>query len=127
MLAAMRAQLREWKVRITRDASDRAIAAQLGISGTTLANRLSAEPPHAPTVVDMARAFGALPVDGLVAAGILTEDEARAGGVADGLRAASTRELAEEIVRREKESDRSERKQKRAAAGRAMAERFMNS
>jgi hypothetical protein len=82
-----------WVGRITDGASDRKIADQLGIAGTMFSRwkRLNSMP--APRVIELARAFRADCIEGLVAAGYLT-------GVQSTVRDATDKSLIEELHRR---------------------------
>jgi hypothetical protein len=89
-----------WVGRITDGASDRKIADQLGIAGTMFSRwkRLNSMP--APRVIELARAFRADCIEGLVAAGYLTADEAHSAGVQSTVRDATDKSLIEELHRR---------------------------
>jgi hypothetical protein len=89
-----------WVGRITDGASDRKIADRLGIAGTMFSRWKRLESMPAPRVIELARAFKADCVEGLVAAGYLTEDEAASAGTAGAVRAASDKSLIEELHRR---------------------------
>ncbi|MEV6279000.1 hypothetical protein [Nocardia sp. NPDC051832] len=91
-----------WKDQTSGGASDRAIATRMQTNSTRIARHLNeAQPPIAETVIEFARAYGANPVLGLIAAGHLSLDDAAQAVVADDLRCASTMQLLTELLRRE--------------------------
>ncbi|SUD49201.1 Uncharacterised protein [Nocardia otitidiscaviarum] len=93
-----------WRDDIAGGDSERAIAARMGIGNNRVGRHLrESDPPVAETVIDFARAYGANPVDGLVAAGLLTRDEALRAAASEPLRTASALQLLEELARRERE------------------------
>ncbi|RJO79327.1 hypothetical protein D5S18_03070 [Nocardia panacis] len=93
-----------WKDAISGGDSDRGIGRRLGMDNTKVARHLYSVPPVAETVILLARAYGADPLEGLVEAGLLTADEASAIRVPRALRLATSLQLAAEIYRRELES-----------------------
>ncbi|MBF6136686.1 hypothetical protein IU501_27290 [Nocardia otitidiscaviarum] len=99
-----------WRDDIAGGDSERAIAARMGIGNNRVGRHLrESDPPVAETVIDFARAYGANPVDGLVAAGLLTRDEALRAAASEPLRTASALQLLEELARRERERVHAER------------------
>ncbi|MEV6770317.1 helix-turn-helix domain-containing protein [Nocardia sp. NPDC051030] len=90
----------EWKSAVSQGASQRAIAARLGMPHSKLDRHLNTESPVAETVIAFARAYGVSPTQGLVAAGILTRSEADGNAIRDGLQQASRSELLDELDRR---------------------------
>ncbi|QLY29722.1 hypothetical protein [Nocardia huaxiensis] len=93
-----------WRDRVAGGDSERAIAARMGIGNNRVGRHLrESDPPVAETVIDFARAYGVNPVDGLVAAGLINQDEALRAAASEPLRAASQLQLLDELTRREKE------------------------
>lgn len=88
-----------WISATTSGASGRQIAAASGISNATIAYQLKSGVQPA-TVVAIARAYGASPLSGLVALGLITEEEAAAGNIEEALRKVTDVALADEILRR---------------------------
>lgn len=94
----------EWRDRVAGDDSERAIAARMGISNNRVGRHLrESDPPVAETVIDFARAYGVNPVDGLVAAGLIAQEEALRAAASEPLRNAPQLQLLDELTRREKE------------------------
>lgn len=94
----------EWRDRVAGDDSERAIAARMGISNNRVGRHLrESDPPIAETVIDFARAYGVNPVDGLVAAGLIHQQEALRAAASEPLRTAPQLQLLDELTRREKE------------------------
>lgn len=90
-----------WRDRVADGDSERAIAVRMGIGNNKVGRHLrESDPPVAETVIDFARAYGANPVDGLVAAGLVARDEALRAAASEPLRAASELQLLEELTRR---------------------------
>lgn len=83
---------------IPADASVRSVAAATGSDNKSAGRWL--ERPRPEFVITLARVYGADPVQGLVAAGYLTDGEIARLGRAAALREATDLELAEEIYRR---------------------------
>ncbi|MFF3229044.1 hypothetical protein ACFYV7_40080 [Nocardia suismassiliense] len=93
-----------WRDHVASGDSERAIAARMGIGNNRVGRHLrESDPPVAETVIDFARAYGVNPVDGLVAAGLLTRDEALRAAASEPLRAVTGLQLLDELARREKE------------------------
>ncbi len=86
--------------RITRGASWRTVADVTGIDPSTLTRQFNRGRVPATTIIAIARAFRGDIVDGLVAGGFLTVDEADAMGGRASLRSATDLQLAVEILRR---------------------------
>ncbi len=106
-----------WRDEVASGDSERAIAARMGIGNNRVGRHLrESDPPVAETVIDFARAYGVNPVDGLVAAGLLTRDEALRAAASEPLRTASPLQLLEELTRREKERLHAERETDEAPA-----------
>ncbi|MCM6775674.1 hypothetical protein NDR87_18475 [Nocardia sp. CDC159] len=94
----------EWRNRVADGDSERAIAARMGIGNNRVGRHLrESDPPVAETVIEFARAYGVNPVDGLVAAGLVSQEEALRAAASEPLRSASTLQLLEELTRRERE------------------------
>ncbi|RDI68776.1 hypothetical protein DFR76_101311 [Nocardia pseudobrasiliensis] len=94
----------EWRNRVADGDSERAIAVRMGIGNNRVGRHLrESDPPVAETVIDFARAYGVNPVDGLVAAGLVAQEEALRAAASEPLRSASTLQLLEELTRRERE------------------------
>lgn len=91
----------EWLERVTGGKSHRAIASDLGIPNTALSRWLRNEHIPAERVIEIARFYKASSLDGLLAAGYLTSDDIITGATHEALRHASTRELTEELLRRQ--------------------------
>ncbi|MBF4625506.1 hypothetical protein [Clavibacter sp. VKM Ac-2872] len=79
--------------------SDRVMARKVGMTNTTLGRQLQSSVPVT-TVVRLCRVYGIPMLDAFVAAGYITEMEADVIGRQRGIRQASDRELAEEMLRR---------------------------
>lgn len=75
-----------------------AIAAKMGMDRNTLARHLSANNPA--TIIAIARAYGANPITGLVAAGWITKEEQRRSYDSDALTGATTMQLLAELGNR---------------------------
>ncbi|WP_147283458.1 hypothetical protein [Rhodococcus sp. AG1013] len=95
-MEATRAQA--WVDAVSDGASLRALASVLEINHVTVRRRI--EGKDASLAVDIARHYGADPIEGLIAFGVITGDEAKRGGVQFALTEASDLQLAEEMVRR---------------------------
>lgn len=106
----MRDELREWRRAVAGRDSDRQIASRMGVPNSRVSRQfgdsgaLSME-----FVVEFARAYGANPVDGLVAAGFIERDEALRAAASSSLRVATPLQLLNELVRREKEAEEGKR------------------
>ncbi|MGW4242037.1 hypothetical protein [Nocardia sp. NPDC004722] len=99
----MRQAFDAWKRTITRGASTRAIAEQLDSNGPRIKRHLEeADPPIADTVIELARAYGANPVEGLIAAGLLTRSDVDHAATKDSLTEVPMLQLLEEAVARER-------------------------
>jgi transcriptional regulator with XRE-family HTH domain len=90
----------KWFFSALKDESILAVAEKIGVQQATLnrqirGNRLSPE-----NVVKIADAYGVDAIDGLIAIGLITEDHAQAHITLASLRAATDKEIAEEIWRR---------------------------
>lgn len=108
----------EWRDRVAGDDSERAIAARMGISNNRVGRHLrESDPPVAETVIDFARAYGVNPVDGLVAAGLIDQQEALRAAASEPLRTAPQLQLLDELTRREKERLRRESEPNEQAPG----------
>ncbi|GAB2678635.1 hypothetical protein GCM10027088_67510 [Nocardia goodfellowii] len=90
---------RDWKQAVSHGDSDRAIAARMGTNQMRVARHLS-DTPVAETVVAFSRTYGVSPVEGLIAAGVLTRAEVQRASVREALQEATGAELAEEVRRR---------------------------
>lgn len=89
-----------WYERTTNE-SQRRIASLINVSHTTL-SRASLSPSPSPVIVrDVARACGVDPLAALYHAGFLTADEIATRRGSTALTKASTRELLQELLRRE--------------------------
>lgn len=110
-------QLKQWIDELTGGESTRAIAAVTGIPQATLARHLALETPPVETLIDIARAYNANPVEVQVVAGIITDAEAQRAGSGSAIRQASTRQLLTELLRRDKEEEEPRRKPSRGEAG----------
>ncbi|MCU1648380.1 MAG: hypothetical protein JWN03_8655 [Nocardia sp.] len=92
-----------WKRTITRGASTRAIAERLDSNGPRIKRHLEeSDPPVADTVIELARAYGANPVEGLIAAGLLTRSDVDHAATKDALSAVPMLQLLEEAAARER-------------------------
>ncbi len=80
----------------------REVAERVGVSEATVSHwRHGRRPPSPSDAVKVAKAFGRPPLEGLVAAGILTEDEAADPGVVrTGIGSFTSVEIAAELLRR---------------------------
>lgn len=90
----------EWLDRVTNQESDRQIAARTGFTHPTVGRWRSAGKAPADSIIVIARAYGADPVDGLVSAGILTESDLMNGGLRNAVRHAPTAYLTDELHER---------------------------
>lgn len=94
----------DWLRSTTNGASLRAIAASIGSAGSpsSLQRWVNEEVrPPAEAVVAIARAYGADPLLGLVAAGYLDENDLAQNRTVAAVRDASTLQLTEELMRRQ--------------------------
>ncbi|MEV6066577.1 hypothetical protein AB0L82_08525 [Nocardia sp. NPDC052001] len=92
-----------WKRTITRGASTRAIAERLDSNGPRIKRHLEeSDPPVADTVIELARAYDANPVEGLIAAGLLSRSDVDHAATRDALSAVPMLQLLEEAVARER-------------------------
>ncbi|MFF2556728.1 hypothetical protein ACFVUS_37365 [Nocardia sp. NPDC058058] len=98
----MREQLKQWVDDLTGGDSTRAIAVVTGIPQATLARHLTMDTPPVETLIEIARAYNANPVEAQVVAGIITEAEAHRAGSGSAIRLASTRQLLTELIRRDR-------------------------
>lgn len=87
----------QWLDRATDHASDREIGRRTGLNHTTISRWRNAGRASAEGTIAIARAYRADPVDGLIAAGILTEAEVLARDVRAVVRRAPTVFLTEEL------------------------------
>ncbi|WP_459961298.1 hypothetical protein [Nocardia sp. IFM 10818] len=101
----MHEQLKQWVEELTGGDSTRAMAVVTGIPQATLARHLALETPPVETLIEIARAYSANPVEVQVVAGIITEAEAQRAGSGSAIRQATTRQLLTELLRRDKEGD----------------------
>lgn len=90
----------EWVDALTEGATTRSMGEKLGIAHTTIARQIKAEKLSPEMVIDMCRAYGKLPVDGLLETGYLEYGDIEGAGVPQALRWASNRQLLAEINRR---------------------------
>lgn len=90
----------EWVDTLTDGATTRAIGEKLGIAHTTIARQIKAEKLSPEMVIDLCRAFGKLPVDGLLETGYLEYGDIEGAGIPQALRWATNRQLLGEINRR---------------------------
>ncbi|MBL1080043.1 hypothetical protein JK358_37170 [Nocardia sp. 2] len=93
-----------WKLTITRGASTRAIAAQLNSTGPRIKRHLESDPPAADMVIELARVYGANPVEGLIAAGLLTHSDVDQAATKDSLARVPMLHLLEEALARERQA-----------------------
>ncbi|MEV6769893.1 hypothetical protein AB0N05_14830 [Nocardia sp. NPDC051030] len=101
----MQEQLKRWIEDLTGGDSTRSIAAVTGIPQATLARHLAMPTPPVETLIEIARAYAANPVEVQVVAGIITEAEAQRAGSGSAIRHATTRQLLTELLRRDKENE----------------------
>ncbi|MCU1645039.1 hypothetical protein [Nocardia sp.] len=114
----MHEPLKQWVEELTGGDSTRAMAVVTGIPQATLARHLTMATPPVETLIEIARAYSANPVEVQVVAGIITEAEAQRAGSGSAIRQASTRQLLTELLRRDKEeNDSPRRKPSRGEAG----------
>ncbi|WP_405484232.1 hypothetical protein [Nocardia sp. NBC_00511] len=106
----MHDQLKQWIDELTGGDSTRAMAVVTGIPQATLARHLAVPTPPVETLIEIARAYSANPVEVQVVAGIITEAEAQRAGSGSAIRQASTRQLLTELLRRDKEGEESARR-----------------
>jgi hypothetical protein len=92
----------DWLSRTTNGASLRAIAAAIGKPGatSTIQRWVNEGRASAEGTVAIARAYGADPLLGLVAAGYLDENDLAQNRTVGALREATTLQLTEELMRR---------------------------
>ncbi|WP_369637521.1 hypothetical protein [Nocardia sp. JMUB6875] len=99
----MREAFDAWKRAVTRGASTRAIAERLDTNGPRVKRHLEeADPPVADTVIELARAYGANPVEGLIAAGLITRGDVDHAATKGVLAEVPMLQLLEEAVERER-------------------------
>lgn len=92
--------IKSWLREITANATNGAIADKIKISRSTLNRQISLGAVPAETIIEIARAYGANVIAGLVANGIITKDEAFQTTVIDTLRLSSDADLLNEVWRR---------------------------
>ncbi|WP_156042397.1 hypothetical protein [Rhodococcus sp. UNC363MFTsu5.1] len=95
-----------WVDSVSNGASLRSLASALEINHVTVRRRIEARDPA--LAVDIAHHFGADPIDGLIAFGVISAEEASRGGVQAALLDATDLQLAEEMVRRIREGSRND-------------------
>lgn len=101
----MRQTFDAWKRAVTRGDSTRAIAERLHTNGPRIKRHIEdADPPVAETVIELARAYGVNPVEGLLAAGLLTRSEINQAAAKDAVAALPMLQLLEEAVARERQA-----------------------
>ncbi|MFE2997617.1 hypothetical protein ACFXG4_21680 [Nocardia sp. NPDC059246] len=99
----MRQAFDAWKRAVTRGASTRAIAEKLDSNGPRIKRHLEeSDPPVADTVIELARAYGVNPVEGLIAAGLITRSDVDHAATKDALAEVPMLQLLEEAVERER-------------------------
>ncbi|GAB4583721.1 hypothetical protein [Nocardia sp. IFM 10818] len=99
----MKQRFAKWKNSVSGSASDRAIAQRMGTNNTKVARHLNeSDPPVAETVIEFARAYAANPVLGLIAAGLVTLQEVEEAASDAGVCQATSQQLLEELLKREK-------------------------
>ncbi|MEC3952281.1 hypothetical protein VMT65_04455 [Nocardia sp. CDC153] len=91
---------REWKQTVSHGDSDRAIAARMGTNQMRVSRHLGGDSPVAETVIAFSRTYGASPIEGLIAAGLLTRTDLRRASIREALREATGAEIAAEVARR---------------------------
>lgn len=96
-------KLTDWVTEVTGDASWRAIATATGTTHATIQRRLEHEPGAA--VLEIARAYGANPLGGWVAAGLITREEVIEWAETAKLEDVGDVALAREVLRRAEKSD----------------------
>ena len=94
-----------WITTATERATARAIAKQLGTTHPTIANRIERRDPL--LALDIASAYGADPIEGLIACGAITENDVRDYAAAHrlGVESWTDVEIAELIVERLREAE----------------------
>ena len=90
----------EWYRRVVGDATVNAVAARAGVVQTTLNRQVKVGRLAPETAVAIARAYGVDVIDGLLACGLLTEEDVRRHGIVPVLEDATDDEIAEEVMRR---------------------------
>lgn len=89
-----------WIRRTTEGHSIRAVALKIGVAQPTLSRQMSEHKVTPETVVAIARAYNANPLEGLEAQGLLNADDLAQYRVAPAWHKVSDRELLDEIERR---------------------------
>ncbi|ROR94021.1 hypothetical protein EDD28_2451 [Salana multivorans] len=89
-----------WIIRVTDGDSLRQVALNSRIAVPTLTDQVRNGRVQPATVVAIARAYGASPLSGLVALGLITDEEAEAGDLESALRRITDKALTDEILRR---------------------------
>lgn len=89
---------RDWLDSVTGSASMRSVADRIGEYNVTFTRRINAGDAH--TIAAVAREYGVSPIPGLIAAGILAEEDLSAYRHETGLDAYTDLELAQEMVDR---------------------------
>lgn len=99
-------QFLRWRDRVADGESERTIAARMGIGNNRVGRHLrESDPPVAETVIDFARTYGVNPVDGLLAAGHISQEEALRAAAGEPLCAATELQLLDELTRRQRHTD----------------------
>ena len=89
-----------WYSTTTNGDTTNAVALKSGLVGSTLSRQLKADTLAPESVVAIARAYRADPIEGLVIAGLITEDDVRRHGADVLLESLDDRVLANEVWRR---------------------------
>lgn len=89
-----------WYEDAVKGASVNAVAQEAGIAQTTLNRQVRTGRLTPETIVSVAVAYHRDPLDGLVAAGLITPEQIRRHGVRAALADATPQELADEVWRR---------------------------
>lgn len=90
----------EWLAALTGGASQRSIADEAGVQQSKISRQLAGGKLAPELVIDLARAYGASPVDALVGTGYLSEADIEGAGIVDALGFATNKQLLEEIRQR---------------------------
>lgn len=92
--------INRWIEKIAGTDVRRRIAAHVGMEQSTLNRQMASGEPAPETVVRIARAYGASPVEGLTILGLINESEVQRAAAMAALESASDQDIVAEVLRR---------------------------
>ena len=90
----------DWLAEVAPGVSENEVARRVGLVQSTLSRQLRADAVPPENVVAIAREYGASPVSGLVAIGLIAEDEVRRAAGMVGIEDVTDEDLVAEVLRR---------------------------